>query len=82
MVMGASCENVKLFAGKYVVFGSRNDTRVTSVGITPMICLVRMRRNVSEIWLLPHVALLGVNLAMTGRRKMIQKVEEKKRKEI
>ncbi|OCK99039.1 uncharacterized protein K441DRAFT_693225 [Cenococcum geophilum 1.58] len=39
MVMGASCENVKLFAGKYVVFGSRNDTRVTSVGITPMICL-------------------------------------------
>ena len=68
-------ENVKLFAEKYIVFGSRNGTRIVSVGITPMICLVRMRQNVSEIWLQLHVALLGMNLAMTGRRKMIQKVE-------
>ena len=74
-------QNVKLFAGKYVVFGSRNGTKITLVGITLMICLVRMRRNVSEIWLLLHVALL-MNLAMTGRGKITQKVEEKKREEI
>lgn len=72
---------MKLFAGKYVIFGSRNGTRITSVGITLMVCLVRMRRNVLEIWLLLHVA-LPMNLAMAGGRKIIQKVKEKKRKEI
>jgi hypothetical protein len=73
---------VKLFTGKYVVFESGNGTRITSVGITWMICLMRVRRNVPEIWLLLHVALFGMNLEITGRRKMIQKVEGKKRKEI
>ena len=75
-------KTVKLFIGKYVVFKSRNGTRITSVGITWMICLMRVRRNVPEIWLLLHVALLGMNLEITGRRKMIQKVEGKKRREI
>ena len=32
--------------------------------------------------LLLHVTLPGMNLEITGRRKMIQKVEGKKRKEI